>query len=235
MSGSFTVKPLLARPELITTIDTGYEMNRVTCLGDKHIWTCGEDKVMKLYNLRGRVLQSFKTELGDFPGDIAVTRSGNLLYTDPESKTINVVANQRKKESKEFQMWKPYSICSTSSGDLLVYMISDFHKQSKVVRYSDSFIEKQLIQFDEKGKPLFSLGFIKYISENRNLDICVADNGASTVVVINRAAKLKFRYSGCYSASKKSFDPYGITIDSQSQILIADCYNNCIHILDQGG
>ncbi|XP_062585206.1 uncharacterized protein LOC134246873, partial [Saccostrea cucullata] len=97
---------------------------------------------------------------------------------------------------------------NTSSGDLLVIMNSDDYTQTKVVRYSGS-TEKQTIQFDYKGKPLYSSGGnnTNYITENRNLDICV----------------------------NEPFTPQGITTDSQSHILTADINNYCVHIIDQDG
>ncbi|XP_062602489.1 tripartite motif-containing protein 2-like [Saccostrea cucullata] len=115
-------------------------------------------------------------------------------------------------------------------------MYSEVGKQYKVVRYSN-FTENQTIQFDKKGKPLYSeSSFTKHISENRNLDICVADYSASAVVVVNKAGNLRFRYTGHSSIIKKKlFKPWGITTDSQCHILSADFYNNCIRILDQNG
>ncbi|XP_062603409.1 tripartite motif-containing protein 2-like [Saccostrea cucullata] len=229
------VKPLLDEPELITTINIGYKLslNSVTCLSDEEIWTSGTDKIMKLYNLQGKLLKSIKTKSGNTPQDIAVTRSGDLVYTDPDKRTVNIVKNKKIQEVIRLQGWSPYGVCSTSSGDLLVTMNTD-DNQSKVVRYF-GFTEKQTIQFDSEGKPLYSYGGLKYISENRNLDICVADWQTKAVVVVNGAGNLRFRYTGHPSTNKRSFDPHSITTDSQSQILTADFINHCIHILDQDG
>lgn len=107
---------------------------------------------------------------------------------------------------------------------------------SKVVRYSGNRV-KQTIQFDNKGKPLYSGNIkIKYIAENRNRDISVADSEASAVVVVNHKGQLRFRYTGHPpEANKNPFQPHGITTNSQSQILTADSQNHCIHILDQNG
>nr|XP_022298581.1 uncharacterized protein LOC111107598 [Crassostrea virginica] len=72
--------------------------------------------------------------------------------------------------------------------------------------------------------------FIKHISENRNMDICVADYGA--VVVVNQAGKFRFKYTGHPSLT---FKPSGITTDSQGRILTANMDKHCIHITDAHG
>ena len=170
------------------------------------------------------------------PWDIAVNRDEALLYCDLITRTVYKVKNGQPEEIITLQGWRPNNLGVTSSGDLLVTMYNDDITQSKVIRYSGSTV-KQTIQFDDEGQPLYSgKGYINNISENRNLDICVADHGAGAVVVVNQAAKLRFRYTGHPSPTKiKPFQPRGITTDSQGRILTSDGNNHCIHILDSNG
>ena len=100
------------------------------------------------------------------------------------------------------------------------------------------FTETQSIQWDDQGKPLFSSDGsfrFKYLSENRNSDICVADWDAGEVVVVSAAGKLRFRYTGPPSTPRERFSPCGITTDSQGNILTSEYNNHRIHIIDQDG
>ena len=233
------VRPTIDESRAITEINTEYRednaLRSVSCLGDSELWTCGGDNILRLYNLQGDLLKAVQTKSGKQPFDVTVTQGRDLVYTDYNDSSINIVKNAQILPLIRLQGWRPQSLCSTSSDDLLVTMISEDKKQSKVVRYSGSK-EKQNIQWDDKGKALYSHdNSTKYLSENRNLDICVADSVAGGVVVVSAIGKLRFRYTGPRYANKKPFQPYGITTDSQSRILTTDCNNNRIHILDQDG
>nr|XP_022289256.1 uncharacterized protein LOC111101179 [Crassostrea virginica] len=227
-------RDLLDKPEVLNTIKTGQEKLRsVTCLNGKEIWTSGETTAdIKCFNTQGVLQKTIKTKSGSWPNDIAVYSDGALVYSDWSQGTVYKVKNDKTEEIIRLQGWRPTQLCVTFSGDLLVTMFSEDKTQSKVARYSGSTV-KQMIQFDDDGQPLYSGNdYIKFITENRNLDICVADWGAGAVVVVNQAGKLRFRYTGHPSSNKnKPFEPIGITTDSQSRILISDCKNHCIHVL----
>ncbi|XP_052677678.1 uncharacterized protein LOC128158759 [Crassostrea angulata] len=232
-----SVRELLDEPELVVTQQTGYKkLYNVACLNEDRIWTCGETNDIKCFNSKGSLVRTFKIKSEKMPNDVAVNSDGELLYCYGTDGTVNIVKNGQIEELIRLPEWTPINLCVTSTGDLLVTMYSDDETQSKVVRYSGS-TKKQTIQFDDEGKLLYSGNdIIKYITENRNHDICVADWEAGAVVVVNQDGKLRWRYTGHPSVTKNEpFKPYGITTDSQSHILTVDGYNHCIHILDQIG
>ena len=227
------VRTFIDNPCILADIKTKYEkLCSVSCPSDSELWTCGyNDNIMTLYNLQGKVLKSVRTKSGNEPCDIALIQSEGLVYTDAYARSINLVGDTQIQTMIApwrwvFKGWRPRGVCSTSSGDLLVIMDSDDGTQSKLVRYSGSS-EKESFQWDDQDMPLYSPGNIKYLTENRNFDICVADYHAEAVVVVSAAGKLRFRYPGG--------SPRGISTDSQANILIANFHGHRINIIDQDG
>lgn len=236
---SVVSRPLIAVSGIIGEIKTKYglynELRSVSCLNDENIWTCGNNNILELYNLQGELVKSIETKSGKKPKDIAVTRGGDLIYTDDNDRTVNFVKNTQIEAMIRLRDWMPTNVCCTVSGDLLVVMVSDHDNQTRVVRYSCS-TEKQIIQYNEKGQLLYTSYGDKFISENRNKDICVSDCSAQAIVVVRQEGTFRFTYSGPPSTSKESFKPHGIATDSLSRILVADSGTiRTIHILDQGG
>ncbi|XP_065938015.1 E3 ubiquitin-protein ligase TRIM71-like [Magallana gigas] len=230
-------KELLDEPELISSIQTGYKTLRIVCCHkEDRIWTCGDTNEIKCLSVDGSLFQRIQTISGKWPNDIFVDSEGDLLYSNRIAGTVIKVRNGKTEELIRLHGWGPCKVFVTFSEYLLVTMCSDNLTQSKVVRYSGS-TEKQTIQFDDEGKPLYSGNTkIKNITENRNHDICVADYGAGAVVVVNQGGRLRWRYTGHPSVTKKeAFKPCGISTDSQSRVLTADTENHCIHILDHNG
>lgn len=222
-------------PEVIATISTDFKhVKNVACLSDDSFWVSGDDDIMKLFNVeKDSPLKSIKTISGNTPASITVTPTGEFVFTDYMDKTVNVMKNEKIETVIRLNGWIPRGVCGTPSGDLLVNMVSEDKKQSKVVRYS-GFKEKQSIQYDDKGQPLYQCA--TYITINRNKDVCVSDQGARSIIVVNESGNQRFQYTGkSHTKRNKPFYPQGITTDSQSRILIADSKNSCIDILDKNG
>lgn len=232
----FPMKLLRNKPQVISSFVTNLKgLSNLICLNDKEIWITDLNKLMNLVNIEGEVIKSVHTKSGDTTEDIAVTKSGDLIYTDYNDRSVNIVKNTQIRTLFKVRGWKPRGICCTSTDDLLVVLVSHDNKPAKVVRYSGTK-EKQSIQFSDKGQQLYSSSpCIKYITESKNLDICVADNDAGTIVVVNKGGKLRFKYTCPLSKCMQSFNPVGITTDSQCKILTTDYLNNRILILHQDG
>ncbi|XP_078339949.1 uncharacterized protein LOC144627285 [Crassostrea virginica] len=231
-----SVRELLDEPEVLNTIKTGCQiLCSLTFLNEEQIWTSGNTADIKCFDIQGVLKKTIQTKSRENPYDIAVDIDGALLYSDWKTGRVYKVTDDQTEEIIRLQGWIPGNLCVTYSGELLVTMCSKDETQAKVVRFSGS-TEKQTIQFNN-DQPLYSGNRnIKYITENRNLDICVADWKAGAVVVVYKVGKLRFRYTGHTSPTKnKPFKPRGITTDSQSHILTSDGYNHCIQIIDSDG
>ena len=200
----------------------------VSCQSNEGFWTICSDNRIRFQTV-GRSICAKRRER---PADIALTRYGDIVYTDLSDRSINIVTNSKTQLLFRLKEWWPFYVCSTSSGDLLVTMSSgSYERRNKIVRYNGS-TETQSIQWDEKGEHFTDSG-IGPLIENRNLDICVVDRRA--IVVLNADGKLRFRYSGRSVHKDKQFMPIGITTDSLGRILALDFASKSIHILDQDG
>nr|XP_022310093.1 uncharacterized protein LOC111115596 isoform X2 [Crassostrea virginica] len=203
--------PLIEEPQILTNICTMYfDLNCVSCVRNSEFWISGQNKTMMLYNLQGNRPRSVQTKSGEIPYDIATTHSGDLVYTDYEDRTINILRNDQIQSLVTLQEpWRPYSVCITSSGDLLVTMRMDNKTHKKIVRFSDSK-EKQNIPWDEPQQY-----FLRVIG------------------VFSAEGTLQHRYTGGKPLINGPFHPVGITTDSHCQILAAESFENRIHILDK--
>lgn len=51
---------------------------------------------MKLYNVFGELVKTTQTDSGILPRDVAVTKNGDLIYTDPGNSTVNIITNTQR-------------------------------------------------------------------------------------------------------------------------------------------
>lgn len=90
LSKLFLKKELLDESIHIKTMKTDHDsLFNVTCLRDEVIWTSGRDHFIRQYNLHGELVKTIETKPA--PYDIEVTKSGDLVYTDYDAGTVNLV------------------------------------------------------------------------------------------------------------------------------------------------
>ena len=116
----------------------------MSCQRDSELWTCGDGKILRLYNLQDDLLRSFQTKSENTPWDIAVTRIGDLVNADYWDRSIELVRGTQIQTLITLRGWRPHSLCSTSSGDFLVTRASYDGKQKKAVRYSGSTVKQSI-------------------------------------------------------------------------------------------
>lgn len=167
---------------------------------------CGNRKLVTLVDIHGLVSGTIETTCLDFPGDIALNRQGELMYTDVAHRTVNIV---RYGKSKTLivtpKFWHPQSLCCTISGDILLSMFASTIRPFIIVRYEGQRLT-QIIKRDEHNCPIFQTGkHALIVTENTNGDIVTSDKNADKVVVVSRSGKVRFRYNIKPVRGKKPF------------------------------
>nr|XP_022308240.1 E3 ubiquitin-protein ligase TRIM71-like [Crassostrea virginica] len=119
---SHPARPLLDVPRLIADIPTsGYDyLYNVSGLSDEKFWTRGNNEIMKLYNMKGEVIESVQSKSGNMPADIAVTQKGGLVYADYNDSSINLVRGSQIQTLITLLGWTPLSLCNYDAGAVVV-------------------------------------------------------------------------------------------------------------------
>lgn len=96
----------------------------------------GDDSIIRLFNLQGKLLTSIQTKSGKRPSDITVTKSGHLICTVPSDRYVNMVQNTKISKKIRLMEFIPINICYTLFDDILVMMVKHDNTESMVARYS---------------------------------------------------------------------------------------------------
>ncbi|XP_062586538.1 E3 ubiquitin-protein ligase TRIM71-like [Saccostrea cucullata] len=231
------VRQILENVEVIASIPSEMKpFGSLICVETDEAWVCGSDKTLKRVDIHGSVKEMVTATCETFPNDISVTKEGELIYSDANSRTINIFREGRIETLITLpEGWHPWGLCCTRSGDILVSMCTRDQSHYKIVRFHGQTAIKE-IDKDEHEQQIFRGGKIGVnIEENSNGDICASDSDANTVIVVDKTERVRFRYDGTPAWRNRQFQPMHIVTDSQSQIIINDINNDCLHILDQDG
>lgn len=100
-------RTLIDVPRIIANTDIQQGLRKVSCVDNDQFWTCGLDKFMRLYNVYGELVKTIQTDSGTMPMDVAVTKNGDLIYTDPGNSTVNIVTNTQRNVVIRLKEWTP--------------------------------------------------------------------------------------------------------------------------------
>jgi streptogramin lyase len=192
-------------------------------------------------NSAGSVLERVQT-LGGAPYDLALTKDGDLLYTDNFTEFVYLVKNGHVKPFLRTHEY-PSGVCSTLSGDILVvlndhtYQDPEWNDDIKAGKYRDADLIL-MIQFNEDDEHVFESGAnaTLRVKESPNGDACFVDYNAKEVIIISPQGNVKSRYAGhVLPSGSDEFCPHSITTDSHGHILVSDFETAYIHVLDMDG
>ncbi|XP_062591864.1 uncharacterized protein LOC134253347 [Saccostrea cucullata] len=165
-----------------------------------------------------------------------MTMQGNLLFIGKENNVIYKISDTKIIKFIQTEDWTVLSIYSSyRNEDILMGMIKDDTEtnDAKVTRYSKTGRKIQDIKNKNRCWTGMLYKFPVYLTENINGDICVSDSRKEEVVVVNKAGKYRFSYTGQQSNSE--FSPCGICTSTLGHILICDPKSYSIHLLDKDG
>ena len=125
---------------------------------------------------------------------------------------------------------KPYSLCCLHNGDIVV----TFRESSKVTVYNeDGQIKQTLDHINTKFKYPLKVSVNKV---NQDIYICnhvkKHSSSAGKLLAVGVDYQLRYEYTG---QGDSEFTPVGVCTDEIGHILITDCKNDRVHILDKEG
>ncbi|XP_078330165.1 uncharacterized protein LOC111116726 isoform X3 [Crassostrea virginica] len=175
---------------VIATIPITYSgLLGVVCVGEAGAWIYGDYKNITRIDMHGTVKDKFTTTCANGPNGISVTRGRELVYSDYNRRTVNIIRDGKSQTLITTpEGWTPERLCCTRSGDILVH-VCGHQGNNKLIRYEGKNI-KQEISKEGQGNPIFKGGFYSlFMTENNNGDVCVSDLNANTVVVVDKTGK----------------------------------------------
>lgn len=220
--------------KMLTIIPTENDsLIRIACTELNEAWVCGEKQTITRIGLEGDVKETVPTKCLYWPDDIAVTNREELIYSDSDGETVNIVRSGRAETLITAPLGGNHTDYAVPNPEvsLSVCLVVD----NKIIRYEENQIS-QIIEKNEDGKALFLEGICKlYVTENENGDVCVSDTNASIVIVLDMTGRMRFRYDGSAAKIKGPFNPNILVTHSSGQIIVTDNSNLCLHILDRNG
>ncbi|XP_048748395.2 mucin-2-like [Ostrea edulis] len=209
-------------------------LQHLCCSIDGTVWVCRRPQILQL-GPKGQSM--FLLEVKVEICGLAASNQGDLVFTDGKNKRListrfdDDVITKKVMSTEE---WYPIGVCCAGNGDIIVGLFLP-EEQGRVTRYSVTGETREVIQKDSSGNQLYK--FPAFLAENGNGDIVVSDHLKRTVTVVDRWGRYRFTYTAGELNRQDTvpFLPFGICCDSFWNIIVADCCNDCVHLISVNG
>ena len=223
---SATKKSLIPQPSVQSKFDVNRAYPRIACVERSLAWVQTGDKKLQLMDRDGSVRDNINTDF-DFL-DITITSAGDLLLTDCDNNCIKSVSRHKFVSTLFRTSGKPWGLCCLHNGDIVVTL----RDNSKVLVYSSNGQIKQKMD-DIKFRCPMSVSVNKV---NQDIYICDYEKDSfdspGKVLAIGDNGQLQYEYTG---QSSSKFIPVEVCTDHMGHVLITDCKNEFVHIMDREG
>ncbi|XP_062571266.1 uncharacterized protein LOC134233312 [Saccostrea cucullata] len=212
----------------------------IRCWNQQHIAIRGDDCHVPIMDIDGNIVRTITTDTENGPSDVVILDEQNIIYIKYYSKHIVFVKNmETTQELKTVTTtdWYPIQLCVSRPSYILVCVcFQEYHDSKdqgrKVLQYTSTGELIREIRY-HFNRPLF-------IAENINSDIIVNDYYSVKTKYLVKAVSsreyLRFIYDGSVEFGFAStVGPGGLDCDTLGHIIIADHYNNNIHIINKDG
>lgn len=104
-------------------------MKNVVCLNSDSFWVCGDDDIMKFFNVeKDSFFKLIKILFGNILVFIIVILIGEFVFIDYMDKIVNIVKNEKIEIVIRLNSWILRGVCGIFFGDFLVIMVSEDRK-----------------------------------------------------------------------------------------------------------
>ncbi|XP_063405842.1 E3 ubiquitin-protein ligase TRIM71-like [Mytilus trossulus] len=179
--------------------------------------------------------------------DMARTQDGELLVSTEESDIKLYNKDNKFKRSTDFSPLKPSCVHVDKDNRIIVGLVEPFAVvfirpsndsiRRLVVMNRDGDIQHKIEHDKDNHKLLtFPSRISTFKSKILVVDI-INDDTHGRVVMLDYGALLHWTYTGCKSINSNpdKFYPRDVSISSTDMILVSDCLNHAIHVLNQHG
>lgn len=199
------------------------EVKHISCLMSNRLWVSDMKKIKEI-DENGRILRELNLYFTLF-GSHTLTKGGDLIFLK-DNDVYKLTSNG---EISNLFIHASLHFCihsSKANGDILIGDINI------VTRFNISGMKLNQMEFDDEGQSLYEETI--FITENKNGDIIVSDNGKKAIIVTDKSGRYLFNYKGHHSQT--TFHPGGICTDILGHILVCNVSGDpSVHLLDKKG